>query len=66
MIRDSLEIDAMQIGAKALGTVPRRCERTGRLHPRAMTPLETLRVELDDPQYDRVRDVIRTAAKKAE
>jgi hypothetical protein len=34
--------------------------------PRAMTPLETLRVELDDPQYDRVRDVIRTAAKKAE
>jgi hypothetical protein len=23
----------------ALGTVPRRCERTGRLHPRAMTPL---------------------------
>jgi len=38
--------------------------------PRAMTPLETLRVELDDPQYDRVRDAIRSAAaaaaKKAE
>jgi hypothetical protein len=33
--------------------------------PRAMTPLETLRVELDDPQYDRIRDAIRAAAKKA-
>jgi len=34
--------------------------------PRAMTPLETLRVELDDPQYDRVREAIHAAAKKAE
>jgi len=39
VIRDTLEIDAMQIGAEALGTVPRHCERTGRLHPRATTPL---------------------------
>lgn len=28
-IRDSVEIDAMDIGVKALGTVPRRGERTG-------------------------------------
>ena len=28
-IRDGLEIDAMDIGVKALGTVPRRGERTG-------------------------------------
>lgn len=28
-IRDCLEIDAMDIGVKALGTVPRRGERTG-------------------------------------
>lgn len=28
-IRDSLEIDGMDIGVKALGTVPRRGERTG-------------------------------------
>jgi regulator of RNase E activity RraA len=39
VIRDALEIDAMQIGVKALGTVPRRSEWAGRLHPRAMTPL---------------------------
>ena len=29
VIRDSVEIDAMDIGAKALGTVPRRGGRTG-------------------------------------
>jgi len=29
VIRDALEIDAMDIGVKALGTVPRRGERTG-------------------------------------
>ena len=29
VIRDSVEIDAMDIGVKALGTVPRRGERTG-------------------------------------
>lgn len=29
MIRDSVEIDVMEIGVKALGTVPRRGERTG-------------------------------------
>jgi regulator of ribonuclease activity A len=29
VIRDALEIDAMEIGVKALGTVPRRGERTG-------------------------------------
>ncbi len=28
-IRDSVEIDAMDVGVKALGTVPRRGERTG-------------------------------------
>lgn len=33
--------------------------------PRSITPLETLRIELDDPQYDRIRERIAAFQKKA-
>lgn len=33
--------------------------------PRSITPLETLRLELDDPQYDRIRERIAAFQKKA-
>lgn len=33
--------------------------------PRSITPLETLRIELDDPQYDKIRERIAAFQKKA-